>query len=83
MTLEPRGDGGLRAYSKEVPGFVLSHPDPQAVISDIIPALELMLSEMWGGKVTATHLESVSNNLDDSPARTPCTGAKEYVLELQ
>lgn len=38
-----RDDGGLRAYCSEVPGFFLSSVDRQAVMRDVIPALELLL----------------------------------------
>jgi hypothetical protein len=50
VTFERRDDGGLRAYSEDVPGFVLSHRDPSAVIRDVAPALERILSAMWGVK---------------------------------
>lgn len=48
VILEDRDDGGLRAYSPEVPGFVLSHPNREAVLADIWPALEMILSAIWG-----------------------------------
>ena len=44
VTLEDRENGGLRAYSDDIPGFVLSHSDPVAVLKDIEPALEEILS---------------------------------------
>lgn len=40
VTLEGREDGGLRADSDDVPGFVLSHSDPDAVLRNVKPALE-------------------------------------------
>jgi hypothetical protein len=43
VTFEHRDDGGLRAYSNDVPGFVLSHSDPAKVLADIKPALEGIL----------------------------------------
>jgi hypothetical protein len=46
VIFEPRPDGGLRVYSDDVPGFVLSHPDPDAVMNDVEPALEGILSEI-------------------------------------
>ena len=59
VAFEMRDDGGLRAYSDDVPGFVLSHKDPSEVIRDIAPALERILSAMWGVKVTASPLPHV------------------------
>ena len=44
VTLEDRENGGLRAYSDDIPGFVLSNSDPVAVLKDIEPALEEILS---------------------------------------
>lgn len=44
VSLERRPDGGLRAWSDDVPGFVLSHKDASAVLRDIKPALEAILS---------------------------------------
>lgn len=40
VTFERRPDGGLRAYSDDVPGLMLAGPNPEAVFNDVIPALE-------------------------------------------
>ena len=42
VTFERRADGGLRAFSADVPGFHLSGPDPEAVFNDVVPALETL-----------------------------------------
>lgn len=84
VRLESRDDGGLRAYSDDIPGFVLSHHDPQAVLADIVPALEFMLSEIWDTRVLATNLEPISafkKEAEQLPALPECK--KEYVVELQ
>lgn len=60
VKFERRDDGGLRAFSDDVPGFVLSNPDPHIVLDDIVPTLECMLSAMWGLKVVASRLEHIS-----------------------
>jgi hypothetical protein len=44
VTFEGREDGGLTAYSDDVPGFVLSDFAPDAVVKDVRPALEGILS---------------------------------------
>lgn len=44
----PRDDGGLIATCDEVPNFYLSNPDADAVQADVIPALEAILSAMYG-----------------------------------
>lgn len=39
IKLEPREGGGLRVYSDDLPGLVLSHSDQRAVLMDIGPAI--------------------------------------------
>lgn len=65
VTLERREDGGLRAYSEDVPGFVLSNQDPAVVLSDIAVALETILSSMWGVRVVAGPLVKPNGEGDD------------------
>ena len=40
VTFEKRPDGGLCAYSEDVPGLMLSGADAEAVFEDVIPAME-------------------------------------------
>jgi hypothetical protein len=42
VCFERREDGGLRAYSDDIPGLVLSHSDPQKLLADVMPALEVL-----------------------------------------
>jgi hypothetical protein len=79
VNLELRDDGGLRAYSPDVPGFVLSHPDGKALLADIQPALETILSAMWGVDVVASPLSSLGeeDETDAVPHASFCP--KEYV----
>jgi len=62
VVFERRPDGGLRVYSDDVPGFVLSHPDPIAVQADVVPALTGIISEMVGHPV---RVEFVSGQPSD------------------
>lgn len=39
ITLERREDGGLRVWSDDVLGLILSHADPITTGQDIVPAL--------------------------------------------
>jgi hypothetical protein len=48
VRFKPREDGGLIATCDEVPNFYLSHSDAAAVQADVIPALEVILSAMYG-----------------------------------
>ena len=66
VRLEPRGDGGLRAYSDDVPGFVLSHSDAGGVLADVKPALEIMLSALFNVSVKVTELASVRDLVNDA-----------------
>jgi hypothetical protein len=74
--LERREDGGLRAYSDEVPGFVLSHSDAKAVLADIKPALEQILSHMLKGRVKVEKLIPLSEKASE-PEVPPAVA--EYV----
>ena len=56
VTFERREDGGLRVYSDDVPGFVLSHSDPMTVLGDVKPALERILSHMHGVPIGSDNL---------------------------
>ena len=55
VTFERREDGGLRAYCDDVPGFVLSG-EPKAVLDDVKPALERILSHLHGMNVVVEQL---------------------------
>jgi hypothetical protein len=68
VNFERREDGGLRAWSDDVPGFVLSHSDPKAVLEDVKPALEAILSHVYGTPVVVEEL-----------ARQPMPTQREYV----
>ncbi|MGJ8527093.1 hypothetical protein [Maritalea sp.] len=52
VLLESRPDGGIRAYSDDVAGFVLSHKSGEDVLRDIPVALEGFLSATLCTKVT-------------------------------
>lgn len=51
VVFENRSDGGLRVYSDDVPGFMLSHPNAELVIADVEPALRTIISEKVGEPV--------------------------------
>jgi hypothetical protein len=41
-----RPDGGLRVYSDDLPGLILSHSDADAVMRDILPAVRALCEHM-------------------------------------
>jgi hypothetical protein len=47
VCFETRSDGGLRAWSDDVPGLVLSHSDADSVLADVPAALKVILSHQW------------------------------------
>jgi len=57
VRIEVREDGGLRAWSEQVPELVLSHADAEGVVADIPHALEVILSERLGKTVRVEALE--------------------------
>lgn len=82
ITFERRDDGGLRVWSDDVPGFVLSHHDTDAVIGDIAPALETILSARLGGHVVAQPLVNLKDELERSGVVEPdlsVLSSAEYV----
>jgi len=85
LTFEKRDDNGLRVYSEDVPGFVLSHSDSAAVFSDIKPALELILSERFGAPVIVGPLQELREKLEDD-GFIPIYGfpvKREYVAQFE
>jgi hypothetical protein len=44
VQLIPREDGGLRVSSVDVPGLILSGPDPARVMAQILPAARAILT---------------------------------------
>jgi hypothetical protein len=83
VTFEPREDGGLRAYSEDVPGFVLSNSDPLVVIRDVAPALEFILSSMWGTTVKADVLSAIGDDYANDEAPSSFSNrAREYVAHV-
>jgi hypothetical protein len=72
VTLEPREDGGLYAYSNDVPGFVLSHRNPEAVLADIKPALEGILAHLLKAPVVVEELGGLTET-------EPNRSVREYV----
>ena len=64
VIFEDREDGGLRARSPEFPNFLLSHSDPDLVKRYVQPALEILLSEMWGTKISVRKVPQYSEAAD-------------------
>lgn len=64
VRFETRDDGGLRALCDKVPNFLLSHSDPSKVLADVGPALEAILSAMYGMPISVRRLQEMDEALD-------------------
>lgn len=42
LHVQRRTDGGLRVWSDDVRGLILSHSDPKKVMEDVLPALDVL-----------------------------------------
>lgn len=83
VRFEGRPDGGLRAWSDDVPGFVLSHPDGEAVFEDVEPALEAILSAVHGAPVMVAPLVAAYEQPCPPVAcKAPAAGPREYASQL-
>jgi len=89
VRFERRADGGLRVYSEDVPGFVLSHANANSVLSDVKPALEGILSHMFKARVEVEPLGTLRTELceagvmDDLPSLGDMSSVtREYVSHI-
>ena len=82
VCFEKRADGGLRAWSDDVPGLVLSHLDPDSVLADVPEALKVILSHQWQTDTDVKPLGDIREALERHGVVTP-TGfipdIREYV----
>lgn len=67
VTFEARADGGLIARCDKLPNFYLSHSNAEAVCGDVIPALETILSDMYGVPMRVKRLPDVDEALNCQP----------------
>jgi len=69
VTLERRDGGGLRAWSADAPGLVLSSSDPAAVIGDLATAVETIVGERAGYRIRARAVEELPPESGAPPSR--------------
>lgn len=82
VTFEARPDGGLRAWSEDVPGLVLSHMDIDGVLEDVKTAIEVILSSRLNADIQVQPLVNVREALEANGIVKPAAsyvGSKEYV----
>lgn len=82
VCFEQRHDGGLRAWSDDVPGLVLSNHDVDGVLADVPTALGVILSHRLDYEVVVEPLSDIRELLETNGVVAPkgvISGAKEYV----
>ena len=72
VSLEQLPNGGLRATCDKVPELLLSNCDPEAVIADIAPSLEVILSAKYGRAIA---VEQAAELGDELPPAYMCSSA--------
>jgi hypothetical protein len=86
VCFETRPDGGLRAWSDDVPGLVLSHTDIDGVLEDVTEALRVILSHKFHTEIEVRPLGNIREALENDgivALRGFVSGPKEYVATLQ
>ena len=79
VVFEDREDGGLRVRSPELPNFLLSHSDAGLVRQDLVPALEGLLSAMYGETMSVRHVPTLSEALDHQIPMPHICASHSYV----
>lgn len=82
VTFERREDDGLRVWSEDLPGLVLSHKDIDAVLADVKTALEGILSERLGTSIQVRPLVNIREALEHNgvvDSAVPLPSIREYV----
>lgn len=82
VCFEQRPDGGLRAWSEDVPGLVLSHTDIDGVLEDVTEALTVILSHQFSAPIEVKPLSNIREALENDGIVAPVgfAGSKEYVV---
>lgn len=82
VCFESRPDGGLRAWSDDVPGLVLSHSDVDGVLEDVTEVLKVILSERFNADFDVKPLSNLREALENNgivPPKAFIPGPREYV----
>ncbi len=81
VALEMRQDGGLRAWSDDLPELVLSHLDASAVLRDLPIALQTILSDRLGRTVEVSELLQLPERDELSETATAAT-RREFAARI-
>ena len=83
VTFEQREDGGLRARCADVPNFLLSHSDPELLRNDVEPALEAILSDMYGMPMKVRRVPELSEALDEQLPMPHICAEQSYLGRIE
>jgi hypothetical protein len=78
---ERRDDGGLSVWSDDLPGLHLSHQNPALVLDDVRRALEVLVTDALGERVSVEPLVGIREALLPEAIDIPqeSAGTREYV----
>jgi hypothetical protein len=86
VTLADREDGGLRVFSDDLPGLILSGSDRTQVASAIIPSIEALFRHKGFGDVVVRPTKPVAEVLQSASPRDMDVHVqheqKQFVVEL-
>jgi hypothetical protein len=86
VCFESRPDGGLRVYSDDVPGLVLSSTDIDGVLEDVTEALKVLLSHRLNTQIEVEPLIDIREALENNGLVAPkgfAPGPREYIAIRQ
>lgn len=82
VRLEDRPDGGLRVFSENLIGLVLSGPDRAVVCAQIVPAIKALFRHAGFDAVTVRSARPISEVMKEGSPRDLDMQVEEFVVEL-
>jgi len=82
VTLEDREDGGLRVFSADLPGLILSGIDKEAVCSNIAPAIQAIFGHQ-GIEVRVRSARPLNEVLQSGSPREVDMHVQQFVVEMR
>ncbi|MDK8874395.1 hypothetical protein [Paracoccus sp. SSJ] len=85
VIFEQREDGGLRVYSDDVPGLILSSANIDGLLDDVPAVLSACLSHTLGKQITVAPLLELKDILSaeaDAEKDRASPGTKEFLAHI-
>ena len=86
VNFEGRADGGLRAWSEEIPGLVLSHANVDELLADVPVAIQTIISHMVNREILVSPLGDIRELLEDHGVVAPkvtVPRSRDYVAHCE